>query len=196
MSGKKRPNTEVVDEEPETSNETKRPKQTEDNKPPVNYIPDGYHTLTSYIIVAPGKGKEALEYYQKVFNAKEILKFFGPDGSIHHAEVQIGNSRLMLGEECGMSKTKSPLALGGTGVGMCVYVEDVDKVFKEAIEAGGTETCAVKDQFYGDRSGSLIDPFGHLWTVSTHIEDVPHEEMQKRGKEEMEKEMGKCENKS
>ncbi|HET6243738.1 MAG: VOC family protein [Bacteroidetes bacterium] len=145
-----------------------------------NPIPEGYHSVTPYLNI---KGAEqAIEFYKKAFGAKEIGRISMGDGKIGHAEIEIGNSRIMLAEEFPDWGNKGPETLGGSPVALCIYVEDVDKVFKQAIEAGAKidNNMDVKDQFYGDRSGSLIDPFGHKWTIATHIEDVSFEEMQKR----------------
>jgi PhnB protein len=146
----------------------------------VKPIPVGYHTLTPYINI---KGAvEAIEFYKKAFGAKEIGRITMAGGTIAHAEIQIGDSKIMLAEESEQWGNKSPQALGGSPVCLCLYVEDVDAVFAQALAAGATVTgeMGVKDQFYGDRSGSVTDPFGHKWTVMTHKEDVSFEEMQKR----------------
>ena len=143
-------------------------------------IPAGYHTLTPYINI---KGAvEAIEFYKKAFGAKEIGRITMAGGTIAHAEIQIGDSKIMLADESEQWGNKSPQALGGSPVCLCLYVEDVDVVFAQALAAGATVTgeMEVKDQFYGDRSGSLTDPFGHKWTIMTHKEDVSFEEMQKR----------------
>lgn len=146
----------------------------------VSPIPNGFNSLTSYISVK-GAG-EAIEFYKKAFNASEIGRISMPDGSIAHAELQIGNSRIMLAEENVQWGNLSPQTLGGSPVTLCLYVEDVDAVFTNALQAGAkiTGDMEVKDQFYGDRAGSLTDPFGHKWSVMTHIEDVSFEEMQRR----------------
>lgn len=143
-------------------------------------IPAGYHTLTPYINI---KGAvEAIEFYKKAFGAKEIGRITMAGGTIAHAEIQIGDSKIMLADESEQWGNKSPQALGGSPVCLCLYVEDVDAVFAQALAAGATVTgeMEVKDQFYGDRSGSLTDPFGHKWTIMTHKEDVSFEEMQER----------------
>ena len=143
-------------------------------------IPAGYHTLTPYINI---KGAvEAIEFYKKAFGAKEIGRITMAGGTIAHAEIQIGDSKIMLADESEQWGNKSPQALGGSPVCLCLYVEDVDVVFAQALAAGATVTgeMEVKDQFYGDRSGSLTDPFGHKWTIMTHKEDVSFEEMQER----------------
>src|SRR5688572_9952040 len=145
---------------------------------PVKPIPDGYHTATPYLIV---KGAAAaLDFYKKAFGAKELMRFGGPDGKIGHAEIQIGNSRIMLGDEMLEMNCKGPQTLGGSPVGIMLYVEDADARFKQAIAAGATETRPIQDQFYGDRSGTLTDPFGHQWTIGTHKEDVAPDELQRR----------------
>ncbi len=143
----------------------------------VKPIPEGYHSVTPYLMV---KGaSRAIDFYKNVFGATEIMRMPGPGGSIAHAEIQIGNSRIMLADEQ-QGIHRSPEAYGGSPVSLMLYVPDVDKTFKQAIAAGAKETRAVQDQFYGDRSGNLVDPFGHVWTVSTHKEDVPEQEMQRR----------------
>ena len=144
----------------------------------VKKIPAGYHTVTPYLIVSGAA--EAIDFYKRAFNAEERVRMPGPDGRIMHAEIQIGDSHVMLGDEFPQMGVKSPRSIGGTPVGICLYVEDVDKIYKQAIAAGGKEERPLQNQFYGDRSGTLFDPFGHKWTVATHIEDVSPEEMQKR----------------
>lgn len=140
----------------------------------------GFNTVTPYMSV---KGAlEAIEFYKKAFGATEVGRLSMPDGSIAHSELQIGDSRIMLAEENIQWGNKSPQTLGGSPVTLCIYVEDVDAVFARALEAGGkiTGEMEVKDQFYGDRTGSLTDPFGHHWSIMTPLEDVSFEEMQKR----------------
>jgi len=147
----------------------------------VKPIPDGYHTLNPYISV---KGaSKALEFYQKAFGAEVIYRLDMPDGRIGHAEIQIGNSRLMLADEMPEMPdvvVRSPASLGGTTFGLHCYVPDADAAFNRAVNAGAVVKRPVKDQFYGDRSGTVADPFGHLWTLSTHIEDVSFEEIRRR----------------
>jgi len=146
----------------------------------IKAIPDGYHTLTPYINV---KGAvEAIEFYKKAFGAKEIGRITMPDGSIGHAEIEIGDSKILLTEENAQWGHSSPQTLGGSPVSLCLYVEDVDAVFASALRAGAIVSgeMEVKDQFHGDRSGTLTDPFGHKWTILTHIEDVSFEELQQR----------------
>jgi len=146
----------------------------------VKPIPLGYHTLTPYLNI---KGAvEAIEFYKKAFGAKEVGRITMAGGVIAHAEIQIGDSKIMLAEESAQWGNKSPVTLGGSPVCLCLYVEDVDAVFARALAAGAkvTDGMEVKDQFYGDRTGSVTDPFGHRWTIMTHKEDVSFEEMQKR----------------
>jgi len=149
----------------------------------VKPIPDGYHTATPYLIV--NGGVAAIEFYKKAFGATELMRMPGPGGKIMHAEIKIGNSPIMLGDEAPERDVKGPQSLGGTTFGMCLYVPDVDAMFAAAIAAGGKELYPVKNQFYGDRSGTLIDPFGHKWTIATHIEDVAPEQMQQRAEAAM-----------
>jgi PhnB protein len=144
-------------------------------------VPEGYHTLTAYIVVR--NATEAIAFYRKAFGAVEVNRFDMPGGKIGHAELAIGDSRLMLADEMPEMPdaiARSPRALGGTSFGFNVYLEDVDARFEQAVAAGATVRRPVQDQFYGDRSGTLEDPFGHLWTLSTHVEDVSLEEMKTR----------------
>lgn len=144
----------------------------------VKPIPENYHAVTPYLVVQ-GAAK-AIDFYKKVFGAQEIMRMQGPDGKIGHAEIKIGDSIIMLADEHPEMDARSPQAFGGTPVSLMVYVTDVDNVFKQAVSAGAKELRPVKDQFYGDRSGVISDPFGHKWTVSTHVEDVSAEEMKRR----------------
>ena len=143
----------------------------------VKPIPEGYHSVTPYLII---KGAtDALEYYKKAFGAIELFRM-DHGGKIGHAEIKIGDSPVMLADEYPEMGYVSPKTLGGTPVSIMIYVADVDKIYRQAIDAGGVELKALQDQFYGDRSGTLTDPFGHVWTVATHKEDVSPEEMEKR----------------
>jgi PhnB protein len=146
-------------------------------------IPEGAQSISSYITVTGAD--RAIEFYKKAFGATEVGRITMPDGTIGHCELDIGNSKLMLAEENRQWGNLSPLTLGGSPVQLCLYVEDVDKVFAYAIRAGATVlgNMEVKDQFYGDRTGTLTDPFGHIWTIMTHIEDVSYPELQKRSDE-------------
>ena len=144
----------------------------------VKPIPDGYHTVTPYLII---KGAaEAIEFYKKAFGATELFRIAQPDGQIGHAEIQIGDSPIMLADEFPGMKYFGPQTLGGSPVSIMLYVEDVDTVFNGAIAAGASQERAVEDKFYGDRGGSVVDPFGHVWHLATHKEDVSPEEMKKR----------------
>jgi PhnB protein len=143
----------------------------------VKPIPEGYHSLTPYLII--DGAAEAMEYYKKAFGAVELFRM-DHGGKIGHAEMKIGDSPFMLGDEHPEMGYRGPKSIGGTPVSLMIYVEDVDTIYKQAIDAGGTEVKALQDQFYGDRSGTLTDPFGHVWTVATHTEDVAPEEMEKR----------------
>lgn len=135
--------------------------------------PEGFHAITPYLSVKDAKA--AIAFYEGVFGASEVGRILMPGGAVGHAELQIGDSRLMLAWG-----NKSPSTLGGSPVGIALYVDDVDATYQRAIDAGATVVEPVKDQFYGDRAGSLLDPFGHKWHVMTHKEDVGFDEMQKR----------------
>jgi len=152
-----------------------------------NPIPQGYHSLNVYLTVR--NADKAIAFYKKAFGATEIGRLTMPDGVIGHAELQIGSSRLMLAEEMPQWGNKSPQSLGGSPVSIVLYVEDADSVFQQALGAGAKVQgdMSVKDQFYGDRSGNLVDPFGHIWVVSTNIEELSYEEIQKRSDEQMKK---------
>jgi PhnB protein len=145
-------------------------------------IPEGYH-ITPYLAV--DDAAEAIEYYKTVFGAKERVRMDGPDGKIGHAELEIGDSLVMLADAFPQFATRSPKELGGTSVSVFMYVEDVDAVVKKAADAGAAITMEVADQFWGDRMGSVTDPFGHVWSIATHVEDVPPEEMAERIKAAM-----------
>jgi PhnB protein len=144
----------------------------------VNAIPDGYASVTPYLIVRGAK--KAIEFYKKVFDADVRLCLPNPDGRVMHAELEIGDSVIMLADECPERDAKSPEAFGGSPVSIHLYVEEVDEVFAEALAAGAKETRPVENQFYGDRAGGFTDPFGHQWHVATHVEDVSEDEMQRR----------------
>ena len=144
----------------------------------VKSIPEGYHSVTPYLIVRGGAA--AIEYYTKAFGAKELFRMPAPDGKIGHAEIKIGDSPIMLADEHPDMGYNGPQSVGGSPVSIMIYVDDVDDTFNRAIESGGTVKQAVQDKFYGDRMGTLIDPFGHVWHVATHKEDVPMDEMERR----------------
>jgi PhnB protein len=144
----------------------------------VRAIPAGYHTATPYLIV---KGAAAaIDFYKKAFGATELMRLADPSGKIGHAEIKIGDSPIMLADEVPAMGIRSPQTLGGAGVSILLYVEDVDARFNQAVAAGATAVRPLQDQFYGDRSGTLTDPFGHVWTIATHNEDVPPEEIDRR----------------
>jgi PhnB protein len=144
----------------------------------VKAVPDGFHTVTPYLIVNGAAG--ALDFYRRAFGAKEQVRMPGPEGKVMHAEILIGDSKIMLADEFPQMGARSPQSIGGTPVGICLYVAKVDAVYEQAIAAGAKIERPLKDQFYGDRSGTVIDPFGHKWTIATHIEDVSPAEMEKR----------------
>jgi PhnB protein len=146
-------------------------------------IPDGYHSVTPYLIV--NGAAKAMDFYKRAFGAVELMRMPRPDGKIGHAEMRIGDSAIMLADEHPEMGYRSPQSLGGAAVSLMVYVERVDDVFGRAVAGGAKELQAIKDQFYGDRSGTLQDPFGHTWTVATHVEDVPPEEMRRRAEKFM-----------
>jgi PhnB protein len=150
---------------------------------PVQPIPEGYHTVTPFLSVEDAS--EAIEFYTRAFGARERSRMPGPDGKIAHAELEIGDSVIMLADPFPGSAFRSPSALGGTSMGLFLYVEDVDAFVQRAVDAGATVTMPVQDQFWGDRFGGVADPFGHQWQVATHTEDVPPEEMAERAKQAM-----------
>jgi PhnB protein len=143
-----------------------------------NYIPEGFHAVTPYLTVKDPK--EAIAFYNRAFGARERVLMPMPDGKIGHAEIQIADSIIMLGSECPEHGGLSPETLEGSPVGLALYVENVDEVFNRAVSAGATSKEPVENKFWGDRAGSLTDPFGHKWMLLTHIEDVPPDEMKKR----------------
>jgi PhnB protein len=149
----------------------------------VKPIPDGYHAVTPYL--ALDNAAEAIEYYKKAFGAKERGRMDAPGGKIGHAELEIGDALVMLSDALPQFSTRPPKELGGTSASVFLYVEDVDAVVKQAVDAGATVEMEVADQFWGDRFGSITDPFGHVWAIATHVEDVSPEEMAERAKEAM-----------
>ena len=142
------------------------------------YIPDGYHTATPYLIVTGAA--RAIEFYKQAFGAAEVMRMDGPNGKVMHAEIKIGDSHIMLADEFPDMDARSPQTIGGTPVSLMLYLEDADAVTARAVSAGAKLLRPVKDQFYGDRCGTIADPFGHKWTISTHKEDLSPEEIQKR----------------
>lgn len=151
----------------------------------VKPIPDGYHSLTPYLYVR--NGMKALAFYRQAFGAVELFHIDGPPGKIGHAEMKLGDSIFMLADEMPDWGNRSPQTLGGNGSSLMIYVEDVDRVFKQAVDAGATVVRPLQNKFYGDRAGTIEDPFGHQWTIATHVEDVPPDEIDRRAQEEMAK---------
>jgi PhnB protein len=150
---------------------------------PAKPIPEGYHTLSPSLTI--DGAAEAIEFYKRAFGATERMRMAMPDGKIGHAELEIGDSVIMLNDTLPQSAVKSPKQLGGTTVGVFLYVEDVDSVVQDAIDAGATVTMPVADQFWGDRFGTVSDPFGHHWAIATHKEDLTPEQIAERGREAM-----------
>ena len=141
-------------------------------------MPDGFHVITPYLIVK-GAG-DAIEYYRKAFGATELMRLPQPDGRVGHAELKIGDSVFMLADEFPEMKIVGPATLGNTSVGLLLHVENADAVFDKAVALGARVKKPMADQFYGDRSGTIEDPFGHRWNISHHVEDVSLEEMKRR----------------
>lgn len=144
----------------------------------VKPIPEGYHSITPYLVLK--NAARAIDFYKKAFGATERFRMEGPGGTVAHAELQIGDSMFMLGEECAERGYTGPEANKRPPIGLMIYVENVDKIAEQAQAAGAKVLQPVQDQFYGDRSGTFTDPFGHTWTVATHVEDVTKEEMERR----------------
>jgi PhnB protein len=149
----------------------------------VNYIPQGYNSVTPYLVIK-GAAK-AIEYYKNVFGATVVVRMDGPDGQVGHAELQIGDSRIMLADENPKMGHLSAQTIGASPVSLYVYLPDCDKVVAKAVEEGAKIQRPVEDQFYGDRSGFIQDPFGHLWGIATHKEDVSPQEMKERAQKVM-----------
>jgi PhnB protein len=144
----------------------------------VKPIPDGYHTITPYLSV--NGATAAIEFYKRAFGAREVLKLAQPDGRVGHAELQIGESRIMLADEFPQMDFRSPPSIGGTAVHLHMYVENADAIVNQAVAAGAKLLRPVEDQFYGDRLGTVVDPYGHVWHVSTHTQDLSMDELRKR----------------
>ncbi len=148
---------------------------------PVRPIPEGYHSITPYLVIS-GAAK-AIDWYKQAFGAQQTLRMEDPTtGKIGHAELKIGDSYIMLADEYPDMGYRSPKTLGGAGISLLLYVKDVDGTVKQAVDAGAKLDRPLQDQFYGDRTGTIQDPFGHVWTIATHIEDVSPEEMLERSK--------------
>ena len=144
----------------------------------VKPIPDGYHTATPYLII--DGAARALEFYKQAFGATELMRMPGPNGQVMHAEIRIGDSPIMLADEAPEMGYRGPQAYGGTSVSLMLYVENVDAAFERAVAAGAKVLRPLQNQFYGDRSGTVSDPFGHVWTLASHVEDVSPEEIDAR----------------
>lgn len=149
----------------------------------VRPIPEGYRSVSPALAV--DGAAEAIEFYERAFGAKERGRMPGPEGTVAHAELEIGDSVVMISDPFPHSTVRPPRQLGGTSVGIFVYVEDVDAIFEQAVNEGATVTMALEDMFWGDRFGTVTDPYGHSWSFATHIEDVPPEEMEERAKQAM-----------
>jgi PhnB protein len=147
---------------------------------PAQPIPPGYHTVTPYLVVRGAA--QAIDFYQRAFGATELFRMADPNGKIGHAEIRIGDSPIMLADEFPEVGAVSPQTAGGSSVGLYLYVDNVDALAAQAVAAGATVERAVKTEFYGDRSGTFRDPFGHKWTIATHVEDVSPEEIELRAK--------------
>ncbi len=163
-----------------TKKPTKKPlkKAVKKSSKKLNFIPKGYNAITPYLIVH--NANEAIEFYKKIFGAKETMRMPRPDGKVMHAELKFSDAKIMLADECPEMGAKSPNAFGGTAASINLYIKDVDTVVEKAVGAGAKIIKEVETMFYGDRSGSIIDPFGHKWHVSTHVEDVTMAQMKKR----------------
>jgi PhnB protein len=144
----------------------------------VSAIPTGYHSVTPYLLIRGAA--DAMAFYQRAFGAVEVMRLQGPDGKIGHAEIRIGDSHVMLADEHPEMDFLGPQTRGGTTVSLLIYVPNVDEVFAQAINAGAIELRPLCDQFYGDRSGTVTDPWGHVWSIATHIEDVAPDEINRR----------------
>jgi PhnB protein len=150
---------------------------------PVKPIPEGYHTLTPYLAVEDAA--KAIDFYKQAFGAKEKMRMEAPGGKIGHAEIEIGDSLVMLSDPFPQSTVRPPGEIGGTSASVFMYVEDVDAVVRRAVDAGATVTMEIEDMFWGDRFGSIADPFGHTWSIATHVEDLAPEEIAERSKAAM-----------
>jgi PhnB protein len=147
----------------------------------VHHVPEGYHNVIPYLII--DGAARAIDFYRDVFGAVEVMRMPGPEGRIGHAEIKIGDSHIMLADEHPEQGFRSPTSIGGTPVSIMVYVENADRCFEAAVERESKVVEPLQNKFYGDRSAQVIDPFGHFWTIATHVEDVPPEEMERRAKE-------------
>ena len=146
----------------------------------VQAIPEGYHSITPYLVIR--KAADAIDFYKKAFDAVELYRMAGPDGGIAHAEIRIGDSPIMICDENPQMGAQSPQALGGSPANLFLYVEDVDAAFRKAVGAGASATMPPEDMFWGDRYGKITDPYGHEWSMATHIEDLSPDELQERAR--------------
>lgn len=146
-----------------------------------HHVPEGYHSVIPYLVV--DGAARAIEFYSEAFGATEVMRMPYPDGRIGHAEIRIGDAHVMLADEHPEQGYRGPNAYGGTAVSIMIYVEDADRCFKAAVERGAKAVNPIELKFYGDRMGQLVDPFGHSWTLATHVEDVAPEEMERRAAE-------------
>ena len=151
-------------------------------------VPDGYHSVTPYLAI--DGAADAIAFYRKAFGATEVMRMPAPGGKVGHAEIEIAGSRIMLADEYPDMNFRSPKAYGGSPVGLHLYVADVDAVARQAVAAGAKELRPVKDQFYGDRSGSIEDPFGHVWHIATRKENLPVDELKRRAAQAMQQQDG------
>ncbi len=165
------------------SNSEKMTKEENFMATSVKPIPEGYHTVNTYLTVHDGRA--AIEFYKKAFGAREMFLMEGPPGKIGHAELKIGDSTIMLSDEMPGGSCRSPQSLGGTTITLFLYVEDADRTFNQAVTAGAEVVRPVEDMFWGDRYGQVKDPFGHAWGLATHKEDLAPEELQKRAEKAM-----------
>jgi len=156
---------------------------------PVKPIPAGYHSVTPYLAIR--QATDAIEFYKRAFGAKERMRLSAPGGKVGHAELEIGDAVVMIADECPEMDFRSPDHYGGSAVSLHLYVKDVDASFHRATEAGGKPVRPVQDQFYGDRTGTIRDPFGHIWHLATHKEDLTPEELEKRARAMFEKDKTK-----
>jgi PhnB protein len=147
----------------------------------VKAIPDAYHSVTPYLSI--DGAANAIEFYKQALGAIELFRLTTPTGEIGHAEIQIGDSPIMLADPCEQGNFRDPTSLGGSSIGLHIYVDDVDAMFAKALSAGATAVRQVEDQFYGDRTGTIEDPFGHVWFLATHKEDLTPEEINRRAEE-------------
>ena len=161
-----------------TRKKTGRNLAPKSQKKKVSAIPNGYHSITPYLIV--NQASKAIEFYKKVFGAKEAMRMSKPDGKIGHAELRIGDAKIMLADEFPEMDARSPNAFGGSPVGIHLYIKNVDAVIEKALSKGAKLLRPAETMFYGDRSGAIEDPYGHKWYVSTHVEEVSPKEMKKR----------------